>query len=166
MKTTINKEFFDKWKGKDVAMWCKKEEYAEEFCKIMHEQGLRWRGERSYLDENFWNIYTIQTSYDFNIRGYFSKDWGISNDYTILDFEDYIVKEKMTKQELVELMIENFMNKNGDLDLSHLDFSDFAGDVYIDEMEVGESLHQDFQKVGGDLFQGGQKVRGRLSEYY
>ena len=48
MKTTINKEFFKDWKDEKVVMWCKKEEYAIEFCRLMHEQGLKWRGGGSY----------------------------------------------------------------------------------------------------------------------
>ena len=38
MKTTIDKEFFEKWKDKDVAMWCKKKEYAKDITYITNTE--------------------------------------------------------------------------------------------------------------------------------
>lgn len=183
MKTTIDKEFFEKWKDEDVAMWCKKKEYAEEFCRLMDENNLTWNTGESYLKDNYWDDCTIETAYSFNIGGYCRKEWCRSGGYTILDFEDYIVKEKMTKQELVELMIENFTNEGGVLDLSHLDFTKYkcnvdisgmkvsktlfqnnqkADNIFQDEQEVKGSLFQNFQKVQGELYQSNQEVQGDL----
>ena len=75
--------------------------------------------------------------------------------------------------EIKKWLLENRKDKNGDLDLSDLDFSDFDGDVYINNMkvkktlyqshqEVGENLYQAFQKVDKDLFQGQQEVGENL----
>lgn len=189
MKTTINKEFFEQWKDKDVAMWCKKEEYAKEFCKLMAENGLRWNIGESYLGGNYWDDYTIETAYSFNIGEYCYKEWYKNEDYTILDFEDYIIKEKkekMTKEELTKLLIENFMDEYKMLDLSGLDFSEYNCDINIGHMKVSRDLYQNYQdvklglfqnnqkagnillqseqEVGGSLFQGGQKVEGNLHQ--
>ena len=162
MKTTIDKEFFKRWKDKEVAMWCTKEEYAEEFCRLMHVQGLRWNTDESYLSKNIWGHYKTETSYSFNTKGYGDKYYYESEDYTILDFEDYIVEEKITKQELVELMIENFTDEYGALDLSGLDFTEFNCSVDISHMKVSGTLVQNNQKVQGDLFQNNQEVQGSL----
>ena len=97
MKTTIDKEFFEKWKDEKVAMWCKKKEYAEEFCRLMDENNLTWSTGESYLKYNYWNDCTIETAYSFNIGGYCSKEWCRNDGYTILDFEDYIVHEQETR---------------------------------------------------------------------
>lgn len=175
MKTTIDKEFFEKWKDKEVAMWCKKKEYAEEFCKLMHEQGLKWSTGRSYLDSNYWDDYTAETAYEFNTGHFAELNLPEINNYTILDFEDYIVKEKMTKRELVKLMMDNFMDEFGVLDLSELDFTEFDCSVNISHMKTNKNLYQykqvvqgnlfqDFQKVGGDLYQSSQEVKGDLDQ--
>lgn len=34
MKTTIDKNFFEKWNGKKVAMHCKTYDEAKEFCRV------------------------------------------------------------------------------------------------------------------------------------
>lgn len=163
MKTTIDKEFFEKWKYEKVAMWCKKEEYAEEFCRLMYEHGLKWCDGTGYLEENnYWGEKKEETSYSFNRGTFCDKTWHDRLGYTILDFEDYIVKEKMTKQELVELMIENFTDEYGALDLSGLDFTEFNCSVDISHMKVSGTLVQNNQKVQGDLFQNNQEVQGSL----
>lgn len=154
MKTTINKEFFEKWKNKDVVMWCKKEEYAEEFCKIMHKQGLKWCTSDGYLEKNRWHVHYELTVYLFN-TGYFTElNLPEINNYTILDFEDYIVKEKMTKQELVELLAENFINEQGTLDLSNLDFRTLDCDVDISGIKTRRDIYQGEHTTKGSIYQG------------
>ncbi|WP_297638457.1 hypothetical protein [uncultured Clostridium sp.] len=56
----------------------------------------------------------------------------------------------------------NAVDEDGDLDLSGLDFIDFAGDVYISEMKVKDDLYQWGQEVKGDLIQNSQEVKGDL----
>jgi len=69
---------------------------------------------------------------------------------------------KKTIEETKEWLLENRTDKNGNLDLSGLDFSDFDGNVDISEMKVKRYLFQDNQKVGKTLFQHNQKVEGNL----
>lgn len=158
MKTTISKEFFEKWKNKKVVMWCKKEEYAEEFCKIMDENSFKWSSNNKYSEETYWRFNKGSMCYEFNEGSFAGKEWYKDKDYTILDFEDYIIKEKMNKEELVELLITNFVDEEGVLDLSGLDFTKFECDVDISYMNVAGRLFQANQKVEGDLFQNTQEA--------
>ena len=69
----------------------------------------------------------------------------------------------MTKKELVKLLVENFKDEVGNLDLSGLDFTkEDIGCVIISEMKVNGDLYQEFQKVQGDLWQDEQEVEGDL----
>ena len=95
----------------------------------------------------------------------------------------------MTKKELVKLLVENFKDEVGNLDLSGLDFTKedikgvviskmkvnghlfqekrkVQGDLWQAEQEVSGSLHQEMQRVKGDLEQGGQEVGGDLYQGY
>ena len=66
---------------------------------------------------------------------------------------------KISNEELVKFLIENRTDKNGDIDLSELDFGDRSVD--ISEMKVGGDLWQVCQEVGGNLWQNYQKVKGK-----
>lgn len=73
--------------------------------------------------------------------------------------------EEMNKKQLIkEWLLKNCVNAKGHLDLAHLDFSDFDGDVYINHMKVKKNLHQDHQVVKQSLWQYSQKVEGDLSQ--
>ena len=63
-----------------------------------------------------------------------------------------------TIEETTKWLLENRKDTNGDLNLIGLDLSNFDGDVYICNMKVKKSLHQDYQKVGKSLFQDSQEV--------
>lgn len=69
-----------------------------------------------------------------------------------------------TKQEIRDWLLENAVGFSGNLDLSDLDFSDFDGNVYINNMKVKKDLHQDHQIVTGDLYQHSQQVEGFLKQ--
>lgn len=67
-----------------------------------------------------------------------------------------------TKLEIKKWLLENCVSKNGDLDLSGLDFSNFEGDLIISNMKVKNTLFQSHHVIGKTLFQDGQHVRGNL----
>lgn len=69
-----------------------------------------------------------------------------------------------SKKEIKKWLLENCVDPLGDLCLSHLDFSDFNGDIYINNMKVKKRLIQNSQEVGDDLFQNRQKVKGDLCQ--
>ena len=65
-----------------------------------------------------------------------------------------------TIKEIRDWLLENAVDNEGDLYLVGLDFSNFEGNVYINDMKVKKSLWQNYQKVGEDLYQTNQKVGG------
>ena len=69
-----------------------------------------------------------------------------------------------TIEESRDYLLENYVDEDGNLVLSDLDFSDFEGDVYISSMKVKGSLHQSGHEVQGSLDQSGHEVQGYLSQ--
>lgn len=151
IKTRIDKTFFDEWEYKKVVMWCKKKEYAEEFCRLMHEQGMKWKSGSSCKNLTFWGIFKEDTVYEFGKKVFYEDITKYEEDgYIIIDFEDYITKEekeKMSKKELAEFLVDNFTDEDGCLDLSGLDFSEYNCHIDIRHMKVSKSLFQSNQEV-------------------
>ena len=84
MKFDINN-----YKGNYV-MHVTTESQAKIFCKYLHEQGKKWTGDDSYLEETNFDEYRELTVYDFNYDLYNTLDH--VNDYkdtTILEFTDF-----------------------------------------------------------------------------
>lgn len=63
-----------------------------------------------------------------------------------------------TIKEVKQWLLENRKDTFGNLDLSNLDFSDFDGNVFIDNMKVKKTLNQSYQEVGENLYQAFQKA--------
>lgn len=94
---------WDEFKNKDskIAVHCKSEEEAKDFCKRMHEHGMKWCSGESYLKETYYSE-CEETCY---IRGEFSEHWYYkSNGYEILEWSDYMQKE-FTKADLRDGMV-------------------------------------------------------------
>lgn len=84
----------------------------------------------------------------------------------------------MTKEELVKLLVANFKDGYGNLDLSGLDFTNESiksvdisrmkakGDLYQNFQEVGRNLFQDQQEVGITLYQCSQKVGKNIDQSF
>ena len=71
----------------------------------------------------------------------------------------------MTKEQLVKLLVDNFKDEKGYLDLRGLNFKDEEIEaVDIRGMKVNGDLEQGGQEVGGDLYQNFQKVKGDLRQ--
>lgn len=96
---------WDEFKNKDnkIAVHCKTEEEAEDFCKQMHEHGMKWSGGFSYLDYTNYRIYRERTCYiakgEYCFKNYYEK-----RGYTILEWSDYMQKE-FTKADLKDGMV-------------------------------------------------------------
>lgn len=71
-----------------------------------------------------------------------------------------------SKERIKRWLLENCLDKFGNLDLSELDFSDFDGEVLLFNMKVKENLYQYGQEVSGELFQSNQKVKRSLHQDY
>ena len=70
-----------------------------------------------------------------------------------------------TKREIKSWLLENCVDKYGDLNLTGLDFRDFDGNVLISGMKVKGNLLQCNQEVLGILCQYGQEVKGDFFDH-
>lgn len=68
---------------------------------------------------------------------------------------------KTTKQK-TKLVMKYFSDKNGNIDLSGLDFSSYSISVNISNMKVRRNLIQSCQEVGGTLYQEEQQALNDL----
>lgn len=67
-----------------------------------------------------------------------------------------------TNEEITKWLLENAVNKDGDLSLRGIDLSKFDGNVYITDWKVKKDLSLNDCEVGGDLSQNSQIVKGNL----
>ena len=84
-----------------IAVHCKTEEQAKDFCRQMHEHGLEWNFGQSYLQKTYWNIDEDNTCYTGH-GTYSSLEYFENNNYTILEWSDY-QKENSMNLELTNL---------------------------------------------------------------
>lgn len=94
---------FEKYKGQNVAMHCKTEREAINFCNYMHEHGKIWDNGRSYKEVTYYNNNKEETCYNFNSNLYCDIQFYKNAGYLILEWSDYM--NKFTKSDL----------KNGDV---------------------------------------------------
>ena len=117
---------FDKYKGKYV-MHCKTEEEAKEFCKVMHDAGMKWSSGNSYASDTSWYIYGEGTAYKFNRGMYGTIEFYQDGGYTILEWSDFRKEKEMTKKELKTGMVVEY--RDGDKRMVLL--GNQVGDVLI-----------------------------------
>ena len=84
------KEFMNK--NNKIAVHCKTEEEAIDFCKKMDEHGMKWCSGKSYLKNNNWNYYREKTCYS-NKGEYTEKNWYEERVYKILEWSNYMIKD-------------------------------------------------------------------------
>ena len=95
---------WDEFKNKDnkIAVHCKTEEEAVDFCKQMHEHRMKWCNGESYLKNTNYEFCEEEICY---IKGEFSPyQYYKSNGYEILEWSDYMQKE-FTKADLKDGMV-------------------------------------------------------------
>lgn len=101
---------WDKFKNEEnkIAVHCKTEEEAKDFCGKMHEHGMRWKSRDSYLEKTEYKTCEEKTCYtgdgtytDYNYCEY--------EGYEILEWSDYIQKE-FTKSDLKSGMVVEYRN--------------------------------------------------------
>lgn len=86
-----------------IAVHCKTEEEAVDFCKQMHEHGMKWCTGKSYMEKTNYEEYKGETCYTGS--GVFSSyRYYISEGYEILEWGDYTQKE-FTKADLKDGMV-------------------------------------------------------------
>lgn len=96
---------WDAFKNTDnkIAVHCKTEEEAKDFCKQMHEHGMKWRDGDSYLEHTEYGRYLSKTCYTGD-GGFASCVFYESEGYKILEWSDYMNKE-FTKADLRDGMV-------------------------------------------------------------
>ena len=101
MKKFNWEEFLDK--SRKIAVHCKTEEEAKDFCKLMHEHGLKWINGDLYMERTNYSTYQGISCYyaDGTCSGLgYAEERG----YKILEWSDYMKKE-FTKADLKDGMI-------------------------------------------------------------
>lgn len=102
---------WDEFKDADnkIAVHCKTEEEAKDFCERMHKQGMKWCSGESYLKETNYEFCEEEICY---IKGEFSPyQYYKSNGYEILEWSDYMNKE-FTKADLRDGMVVEYRSKS------------------------------------------------------
>ena len=96
---------WDEFKNKynKVVVHCKTEEEAKDFCKQMHEHGMKWCNGESYLKNTNYNARNEGTCY-YGAGEYSSRVFAEKYNYKILEWSDYMQK-KFTKPDLKDGMV-------------------------------------------------------------
>ena len=113
--------------GNKIAVHCKTEEEAVDFCKQMHEHRMKWCNGESYLKNTNYNAHNKGTCYYGNGE-YSSRVFAEKYNYKILEWSDYMQKE-FTKKYLKSGMVVEY----GDESLGRR--------VVIGDFLVGEDGH-------------------------
>lgn len=87
----------------NIAVHCKTEEEAKDFCKRMHEQGMEWRDGESYLECTEYGKYLSETCYTGHGE-FASYDFYKEREYKISEWSDCMDKE-FTKADLKDGMV-------------------------------------------------------------
>ena len=96
---------WDEFKNKynKIAVNCKTEEEAKDFCKRMHEHGMKWCTGKSYMEKTNYEEYKGETCY-YGIGEYSSRVYAEKYNYKILEWSDYMQKN-FTKSDLKDGMV-------------------------------------------------------------
>ena len=73
MKKKITLKQF--WNSKKIlGIHCKTEEQANILCEAFDKMGKKWKGGRSYIKDNYWDLFKDKTIYR-NDNAYASLNW-------------------------------------------------------------------------------------------
>lgn len=93
-----------------IAVYCKTEEEAVDFCKQMHEHGMKWCNGESYLKNT--NYMRNEGTCYYGSGEYSTRDFAEKYNYKILEWSDYMDKE-FTKADLRDGMVVE--QRNGEM---------------------------------------------------
>lgn len=96
---------WDEFKDVDnkIAVHCKTEEEAKDFCRQMHKHGMAWESGNSYLSCTHYEVYKGETCY-IGFGMFSSYRYYNSEGYEILEWSEYMNKE-FTKADLEDGMV-------------------------------------------------------------
>jgi hypothetical protein len=100
MKKFKWKEFKNKYNK--IAVYCKTEEEAKDFCKQMHKHRMKWCNGKSYLKNT--NYMRNEGTCYYGSGEYSTRDFAEKYNYKILEWSDYMDKE-FTKADLKDGMV-------------------------------------------------------------
>ncbi len=144
---------WDEFKDTDnkIAVHCKTEEEAKDFCEKMHKQGMKWCSGESYLKETNYKFCEEEMCY---IRGEFSPyQYYKSKGYKILEWSDYMQKE-FTKSDLKDGMVVEYRCK------------DYGKRMVVGNMLIGEEGSHRLEAYENDLTQGYAKSQLSIIRVY
>lgn len=132
------KEFMDE--TNKIAVHCKTEEEAIDFCKQMDEHGLRWQSGTKYIERNSWYEYKDQMCY-YNTGEFSDFKYAKEISYRILEWSDYMAKNPIDYLKYGYLVeFENgkiamyLQNKNRNIFVYEEDYIDI--DYYNKELKI------------------------------
>ena len=133
---------WDEFKNKDnkIAVNCKTEEEAKDFCRQMHGQGMKWCTGDSYLENTSYNVHNEGTCY-YGIGEYSSRVYAEKYNYKILEWSDYMQKE-FTKADLEDGMVVEYRCK------------DYGKRMVVGNMLIGEDGSHRLEAYENVLTQG------------
>lgn len=135
MKKFNWEEFKDK--NNKITVHCKTEEEAKDFCKQMHEHGMKGVGGWDYSSNTFWYYYRNNTCYG-NHGTYGTTYHFNEHSYTILEWSDYMKKE-FTKADLKDGMVVEYQDKTFGRRLVAGDYL-IGGDGYSELNDYADNL--------------------------
>ena len=138
---------WDEFKNKDnkIAVNCKTEEEAKDFCRQMHGQGMKWCTGDSYLENTSYNVHNEGTCY-YGIGEYSSRVYAEKYNYKILEWSDYMQKE-FTKADLKDGMVVEYNDNSFGKRLVVGDFL-IGEDGYADLGDYNENLKNVVSDLG------------------
>lgn len=119
-------------------MHCRTQEEAEDFCKFLDSVGRCWMSGASYAKMTRYNGYKENTCYDFNAGKYNRFSWFVENNYTILEWSDFMNKE-FTKADLKNGDV--VLRRDGSVDIVCVETNTLISSYGFDYLkDVGEDL--------------------------
>lgn len=99
MKKFNWEEFKDE--NNKIAVHCKTEEEAKDFCKQMCKHGIMWMSKWIHTGHTYYDLHTKETCY--TCAGYSCSNFFKGEKYKILEWSDYM-KNEFTKADLKDGM--------------------------------------------------------------
>lgn len=125
------------YKGNYV-MHCKTEEEAIDFCNYLDSVGKKWKSGDSYLNNTNYDYWRESMAYNFNNDTHADVDSYITNNYTILEWSDFM-NEKFTKADLRTGDVVKF--ENGKVGIANCELKMFIGvDWWLDFDSLKDDL--------------------------
>ena len=100
----MKKKFdWERFKTEKIAVHCKTKEEAKDFCREMHDYGMKWNNGDTYLEYTNYNEFKEKTCYS-GIGCFCDYEHYKIEKYEILEWSDYMRKE-FTKSDLKDGMV-------------------------------------------------------------